>query len=84
MRTTVRLDNELLSRAKIHAARHHRTLTSVIEEGLRLVLAADQRNERRARIALPVSRRDGGPRPGIDLDDTSTLLDELDDTDAAP
>jgi hypothetical protein len=40
MRTTVRIDDGLLEQAKAEARRKHRTLTSLIEEGLRLVLAS--------------------------------------------
>ena len=39
MRTTVRLDDDLLKRAKIKAAAEGRTLTDLIEEGLRVLLA---------------------------------------------
>ena len=39
MRTTVRLDDRLLADAKRYAAQSGRTLTSLIDEGLRDVLA---------------------------------------------
>ena len=39
MRTTVRLDDELLSEAKQIAAKTNRTLTAVIEDALRQHLA---------------------------------------------
>ncbi|MGH3800826.1 MAG: ribbon-helix-helix protein, CopG family, partial [Pseudonocardiaceae bacterium] len=39
MRTTLRVDDELLRRAKSHAARQGRSLTSVFEEALRRLLA---------------------------------------------
>ena len=42
MRTTVRLDDELLRRAKIHAAEQGTTLTALIEAGLRHVLDGGQ------------------------------------------
>jgi hypothetical protein len=78
MRTTVRLDEELLRQAKAVAAREGETVTSLIERGLRLVLASARRRPRRARVTLPVSRAKGGTRRGVNLDDSSALLDILD------
>lgn len=77
MRTTVRLDEGLLRDAKAEASRRGETVTSLIERGLRLVLASSGRPARRARITLPVSRATGGTRPGVNLDDSSALLDIL-------
>ena len=78
MRTTVRLDDGLLSQAKREAARRGRTLTSLLEQGLRLVLAqADSRRSPRSRVKLPVCRAGGGPLPGVDLDDSAALLDRM-------
>ncbi len=79
MRTTVRLDESLLSEAKREARERGETLTSLIEQGLRLALAhGRQRPARRTRVILPVSKARGGPLPGIDLDDTSGILDRMD------
>ena len=39
MRTTIRLNENLLERAKARAAAEGRTLTSLIEEGLTVILA---------------------------------------------
>jgi hypothetical protein len=64
-RTTVRLPEELLRRAKIRAAEEGRTLTSLIEDGLRTVLA-DNKPARRDRIKLPVSSAKGGMQPGME------------------
>jgi len=72
MRTTVRINDDLLSRAKQCAAEQGRTLTSLIEDGLVLVLA--QANEGAARrVQLPVSKASGGVLPGVDLNRSSTL-----------
>jgi hypothetical protein len=78
MRTTVRLDEGLLREAKAEASRKGETVTALIERGLRLVLAAGRARGRRTRITLPVSRETGGTLPGVDLNDTSALLDRLD------
>ena len=75
MRTTVRLDDALLERAKREARRRGETLTSLIERGLRLALAAPARRRERARVAVPVCPARGGTLPGVDLDDTAALLD---------
>ena len=77
MRTTVRLDEGLLEQAKREAARRHETLTALIEQGLRLVLAGPRSPQRRRRVTLPVCKAGGGARPGIDLNDTSSLLDVM-------
>lgn len=76
-RTTVRLPPSLLSQAKRKAAAEGRTLTGLIEEGLRLVLARDAKPKTR-RILPPVSTATGGPMPGIDFTSFSAL-EELDD-----
>jgi hypothetical protein len=77
MRTTVRLDDDLLRQAKALAARTGRTLTAVIEDGLREALARHRRRQERPPVALPTFKGKG-LRPGIDLDDTADLLDILD------
>lgn len=75
MRTTIRLDDALLERARREAARRGVTLTALIEGGLRLVLARPQPSRSRRRVELPVCRAGGGPLPGVDLDDSAALLD---------
>jgi hypothetical protein len=77
MRTTVRLDDALLGQVKQEAARRKQTVTSLIETGLRLVLAQSKRSHKRPRVTLPVSRAGGGVLPGVDLDDSSALLDRM-------
>ena len=77
MRTTVRLDDALLERAKREAARRGLTLTALIEHGLRLVMSRPATRARAERVALPVCRRGGGTLPGVDLDDSASLLDRM-------
>jgi hypothetical protein len=79
MRTTVRLDEGLLRQAKAEASRRGETVTALIERGLRLVLARARGTKRRDRITLPVSRATGGTHPGVDLDDSSAVLDRMDE-----
>jgi hypothetical protein len=82
MRTTIRLDEALLVRAKELAARTGRTLTAVIEDALRAALAQSRNRRRAERIALPTFGS-GGVRPGVDLDDTASLFDVM-ESDADP
>jgi hypothetical protein len=77
MRTTVRLDDNLLLHVKREAAKRGETLTAMIEQGLRLVLAGSRSRPSRSRVTLPVSRAGGGTLPGIDLNDSSALLDHM-------
>ncbi len=72
-RTTVRLPDGLLTQAKRKAAKEGRTLTSLIEEGLRRVIA-DNRHSKPAKRVMPrVSKARGGVMPGVDLDDMSSI-----------
>lgn len=73
MRTTIRLDDDLLARAKQLAARTGRTLTSVIEDALRAALAQSRPRRAAERRALP-TWGSGGVLPGVDLDDSASLL----------
>ena len=77
MRTTVRLDDALLDRAKREAGRRGETLTALIERGLRLVLANPENRPRLRHVEIPVCREGGGTLPGVDLDDSAALLDIL-------
>jgi hypothetical protein len=79
-RTTVRLDEGLLSEAKEYALRTGRTLTALIEESLRESLARRRSGAHLPRFSLPTDGA-GGVQPGVDLDDSAGLLDlmEADD-----
>ena len=77
MRTTVRMEDGLLRRAKRIAAQRDTTLTAILEEALREWLDRQRRGRPRERVELPVSRAGGGLRPGVDLDDSADLLDRM-------
>lgn len=77
MRTTIRLNDVLFERAKREAERRRITLTALLEEGLQLALAQSAQPASHSRISLPVSSAAGGTMPGIDLNDTSSLLDAM-------
>jgi hypothetical protein len=77
VRTTVSIDDRLLRQAKLAAARSGRTLSDLVDDGLRLLLA--QRPERgQARVELPVFGG-SGLRPGVDVEDKEGLAALLDD-----
>jgi hypothetical protein len=77
-RTTVRLPRDLLARAKRKALAEDRTLTSLIEEGLRLVVSEKQRPANAKRVMPRCSDATGGPFPGIDISN-SAALQEMED-----
>ena len=79
-RTTIRMDDHLLRQAKQLAARTGSTLTSIIESALREKLHP-RRGHGSANTPpapLPVFHGDG-LQPGVDLDDSSSLLDLMED-----
>ncbi len=77
MRTTVRLDERLLTETKKLAADTHRSVTAVIEDALREVLWRRKHRKPRKLLRLPVV--DGrGTLPGVDLDDAAALLSVMD------
>ncbi|NDL60536.1 CopG family ribbon-helix-helix protein [Phytoactinopolyspora mesophila] len=81
MRTTFRLDDELLAEVKALAARTHRSMNSVVEDALRELLA---RQRRRSRQEVSLTTFGGnGLQPGVDLDDTAALYDLMDEADEA-
>lgn len=77
-RTTVRLPHELLLQAKRKAAAQGRTLTALVEDGLRLVLAQSATVATAPRVMPRISKASGGLMPGIDLDDSASLQDAED------
>jgi hypothetical protein len=81
-RTTVRLPDELVRRAKRRATEKGCSLTSLIEEGLRRVLEDRAPANKRRPVMPRVSKATGGLMPGIDLDDISSLQ-EMEDLEYA-
>ncbi len=76
VRTTVRLNDDLLAAAKQKAAAEQTTLTSLIEDSLRQTLAV--------RAVKPGGRFSirpfggGGTLPEVDLEDSAALRDLMD------
>ncbi len=75
MRTTVRLDEELLREAKRFAAASGRSLTALIEDSLRQALASSHAADANHPRQVQLTTSPGRPRPGVDLDPTPELLD---------
>ena len=82
MRTTIQLDDQLLAQAKQWAVQSGRTLKAVIEDALRESLARRDAPEPRSRVRLRTFKGRGA-QPGVDLDDTSSLLDLMERDDGA-
>ena len=78
MRTTIRLDDELLRRAKQRAQLSGKTLTQLIEEALRESIDRREKVKTGGSVKL-ITTGEGGLQPGVDLDDSAALLDVMDD-----
>ena len=74
MRTTIRIDEKLLERAKKEAIRQKKSLTAVIEDALRESLAR-QREAGQRKVVRLVTCGGKGLLPGVDLDDSAALLE---------
>ncbi len=77
MRTTIRLPDDLLRRAKKLAIDTDRSLTRLIEESLREALARAESPPARRPERLTTFGR-GGVRRGVDLNDGRGLRDIMD------
>ena len=78
MRTTVTLDDRLYAQARVRAAQDGRSVGSVIEEALRAYLLTSAAAATVELKPLPVFDG-GGPVPGVDLDDMSSVYAVLDE-----
>jgi len=74
MRTTIRLDEHLLTEAKIYAAESGRTLTAVLEEALRESLARRYEHGARKPVRLKTVKGDG-VHDGVDFDNSASLIE---------
>lgn len=72
MRTTIRLDDALLRRAKAAAAVSGRSLNDLIVDAVRVALAP---RTSPARVMEVPTYKGRGLQPGVDLDDSAALLD---------
>ena len=74
MRTTIRLENHLIKQLKQLAHETHRTMTSIIEDAVREVIASRKKRPLKKVVDLPTSHGQG-LQPGVDLDHNAGLLD---------
>jgi hypothetical protein len=74
MRTTVRLNDQLLLEAKLYALKHNQTLTDLIEKSLRQMIQSKPIEP----IELPTWDV-GQPLVNLDISDTSAIMDFLDE-----
>ncbi len=74
MRTTINLPDELLVQIKKLAATSRSTITALIEDALREALARRRRTRRHERVILRTYGKQG-LLPGVDIDDTASVLD---------
>lgn len=79
MKTTLDIDDELLVKAKALSARERKSLTRLIEEGLRLRLRRPGSSGRSQPAMLAIHRGKGGLVAGIDPLSNRSLLDAADD-----
>jgi hypothetical protein len=79
MKTTLDIDDQLLSEAKALAAHQRTSLTRLIEEGLHLRLRARSVSAGRSKVALPLLKGRGGLVAGIDPRSNKALLKALGD-----
>ena len=77
MRTTINLPDDLILRAKKAALEADTTLTEFITNALRESLAQRRRKTQTHELEINPTGS-GGVFPGVDLDDTSALLDIMD------
>jgi hypothetical protein len=76
MRITIHLSDDLFAKVRRLSAETHRTFTSLVEEALRESLARRATSGRSGPAKLPVFDGDGLLR-GVDLNDSSALLDQM-------
>ena len=79
MKTTLDIDDELLVRAKAVSARERKSLTALIEEGLRLRLRPPRSGGRKTAPRVPIFTGKGGLLAGVDPLSNRSLLDAADD-----
>lgn len=80
MRTTLNLDDHLLTEAKRLAAERGTTLTAVMEDALRIVVRRANEPKPRRRVELPTAGVPGaGFMPGVDISNNAALLDLMEE-----
>lgn len=70
------MDDGLLADAKRHALDTGRSLTQLIQDAVVSLLARERAEQSPRHVKLPVFRGDG-VYPGIDIDNSASLLDAM-------
>lgn len=86
MKTTLNINDALLSDAKVLAVQQHTSLTRLIEEGLQLRLrkAGSARSTAKTHLRkIPIYRGRGGLVPGLNAKSGKALLEAIEDETAA-
>jgi hypothetical protein len=80
VRTTVNISDSLLAEARLLAAKTRRSLGSIVDDGLRLLLKREGREAPPGEWTFPT---DGGSglQPGVNLEDKEALAELLGDND---
>ena len=79
MKTTLDINNELLVKAKTVSARERKSLTALIEEGLRLRLRRRGSHRPAPAPSLAIHHGKGGLIAGVDPLSNRSMLDAADD-----
>ena len=77
MRTTISIEDHLLDRAKKAALERKCSLSELIEESLRLSLAAQARRKQQPAPSPLKTFRGSGVLPGVDLSSSAALLESM-------
>jgi len=76
MRTTINIDEQLLTYAKLQAAQQGCTLKQVIEDALREFFSRHRLQQDPVKLETVSG---AGLKPGVDLDNSRSLSDIMDD-----
>jgi hypothetical protein len=77
MRTTINLPDDLVLQAKKAALEADTTLTEIIANALRETLGKSRQKTPKKKFKM-ITYGKGGALPGVDISDTSSLLDIMD------
>ena len=77
MRTTIRMKDELLQKAKVEAAKERISLTAFIEDAVEQKLNHENQSVRSVDDFNIITFMGNGVSPGVDLNNTASLYDFL-------
>jgi hypothetical protein len=77
MRTTVRLNDNILRTAKKVAVERHTTLTALIDAGLRYILSLSSETSSPKKNIKLKTVKGSGLKAGVNFDSNSSLLEKM-------